>query len=1100
MVSFILAIFLLNKKGEFSMNKLKKVLASLMLLFTLSGQLAPSVQVFAEEASKTEVSSTHAAEKEEKETKATKESSQTKETTERTTTEEEKDIDKPEIGESQNSNDSPKVEEETDVNEQLAKVLKDYGYYMTTDGKFLSSTNESVRDNWSEFLGKVQDLCSESQIAKRALSIVPYAGVSIFVDQNYSIPTVSWDYSNGIHETGFYAKRDAAGGMLWCVAPGNPLNFGENSGYTTEERDQQNLLIASLIAYWGYETQPSVENAFYTEHHIQNMGTGVSTSNIQDPSGRVSQAGFDAWIKETNRKINSFLTKPSFSDKTYTMKKGETLRIDDTNSSLWAYKISDNTANLQASIDGNTLVLKATGDVKDGGVQVAYNVDPNYRGANLVYRHPYSQELLKARIKDPVYSTINVKIQKEGKLLLKKVDDTGKAIAGAEFNLTANGKITKATTNSSGELSTPDYNVGTVIQYEETKAPVGHYIDPATSKGSVTLKEGTNTIKVTNPRFANLTLIKKNDKGVNLEGVKFNLTYNGKTHEAVSDEDGKMFVKGLKAGTKVEWEEVATVAGHYIDPENSKGSIVVKSGENTINVNNPTLNFGMDSQASNADGQQFVNPSKNQELVEQVMIEAHQAPANAKLRLTTDFVEFGTGNLLGEESLKQVTEFEAIQARFVKSIGLNFDATNMHGKKGVFTNVLEYFNPSTDEWEEVARHDDLNNEAEAIQIVKPEIHTEMFFYDQNNKETKLTDPLAKVKGYDRVFYKNLIAGQTYIFDLSMMNRETGKEFKDPNGKTITGTITVVAGKDGKVTSKINAKEYYENLAKEEADKSTEEDKDGENPDTEEPTDTPEVKATEEASDTENPAEETEEPTEYTPLVDVELLTGYVDVPFEANLSAANSKILVAYEQVSNNETPVAEHKDIKDEKQTGSVRNPNIGTKALVDGKIEVTTDGKVTLTDEISYKDLTPNVEYEAKLVWMDARTKKPVVIDGKELTTTIKFTPKESNGLVIVKIEDVSIQQLFGNDSKFSLVAFEEVLSNGEKIAEHKDIKDKGQTITINKPVKPVTPTSTTVTRTTLPQTAGMLTNKFVWIAALALVAGAIFLLKNRKESQEK
>lgn len=118
------------------MNKLKKVLASLMLLFTLSGQLAPSVQVFAEEVSKTEVSSNHATENEEKETKATKESSQTKETTESTTTEEEKDIDKPEIGESQNSNDSPKVEEETDVNEQLAKVLKDYGYYMTTDGKF----------------------------------------------------------------------------------------------------------------------------------------------------------------------------------------------------------------------------------------------------------------------------------------------------------------------------------------------------------------------------------------------------------------------------------------------------------------------------------------------------------------------------------------------------------------------------------------------------------------------------------------------------------------------------------------------------------------------------------------------------------------------------------------------------------------------------------------------------------------------------------------------------------------------------------------------------------------------------------------------------
>lgn len=1088
------------------MNKLKKIAASLMLIFTLSGQLAPSVQVFAEEATKTELSSTVTENKEEKESKETK-SSQSKEPTESTTGSEEQDVDKPEIGESQNSNDSPKVEKETDVNEQLAKVLKYYGYYMTTDGQFLSATNESVRENWSEFLDKVQELQSRSTRAKRALSIVPYAGVSIFVDQNYSIPTVSWDYSNGIHEQGFYAKRDASGGMLWCVAPGNPLNFGENGGYTTEQLNQQNLVIASLIAYWGYETQPSVENAFYTEHHIQNMGTGVSTSNIKDSSGRVSQAGFEAWIKETNRKINSYLTKPSFDNKSISLKKGETLRLDDTNSSLWAYKVASNDTNMNVSIDGNTLVVKATGNIKDGSVKMIYNISPSYEGATVVYRHPYSQELMSAGTGDPTSVKINIKAIKEGKLLLKKVDDTGKAIAGAEFNLTANGKTTKATTNASGELSTPDYNVGTAVQYEETKAPAGHYIDPATSKGSVTLKEGTNTIKVTNPRFANLTLVKTDDKGNKIEGAKFNLTYDGKTHEVVSAKDGTLTVKGLKAGTKVDWEEIATIKGHYIDPEKSKGSIVVKSGENTINVNNPTLNFGMDSQASNTAGQQFINPSKGQKLVDQVMVEAHQAPANAKLRLTTDFVEFGTGKQLGEKSLKQVTEFEAKQAKFVKAINLDFDATNLHGKKGVFTNVLEYFNPSTKEWEEVARHDDLKNEAEAIQIVKPEIHTELFFYDQNNKETKLTDPLKQVKGYDRVFFKNLVAGETYVFDLAMMNRETGKEFTDPSGKPVTGTLTVVAGKDGKVTSKINAKEYYENLAKEEAEKDknaeVDKDKDSEATDKEATTETPKVKASEpvkEDTDTENPADPTEDPTEFTPLVEVELLTGYVDVPFVTNLSVAKGKIMVAYEKLSHNDTPIAHEKDIKNEKQTGKVRNPKIGTKALVNGKTEVTTDGKVTLTDEVAFEDLTPGVEYEQKVIWIDQRTKKPVLIDGKELTSTIKFTPKESTGTVTVTIDDVAVQQLFGKDSKFSLVAFEETTSKGEKVAEHKDINDKGQTITINKPLTPATPTSYKPVGT-LPQTSGELGNPFLWVAfvlAIAAVAIFVFVKKKRQDQQ--
>lgn len=1061
-----------------------------MLLFTLSGQLAPSVQVFAEEATKTELSSTVTESKEEKESKETK-ASQTEETTESTVANEEQDVGQPEIGESQNSNDSPKVEEKTDVNEQLAKVLKDYGYYMTTDGQFLSSTNESVRDNWSEFLSKVQELRSESQMAKRALSIVPYAGLSIFVDQNYSIPTVSWDYSNGIHEQGFYAKRDAAGGLLWCVAPGNPLNFGENGGYTTEELNQQNLVIASLIAYWGYETQPSVENAFYTEHHIQNMGTGVVTSNIQDPSGRVSQAGFEAWIKETNRKINSYLTKPSFNNNSYTMKKGETLRIDDTNSSLWAYKVATNSTNLSVSTDGNTLVLKAVGDVKDGSIQLEYNVPESYKGATLVYRHPYSQELLHCSISDPNITRLNVKIQREGKLLLKKVDDTGKAIAGAEFNLTANGKTTKATTNSNGELATSDYNVGTVVQFEETKAPAGHYIDSASSKGSVTLKEGTNTIKVTNPRFANLTLVKKNDKGKNLEGVTFKLNYGNKDYTVKTDKDGQIKVTNtLKNNDKVSYEEVATLKGHYIDPETSKGEITVKSGENTLNINNPTLNFGMASQAGNTDREQFINPAKDQELVDEVMIEAHQAPANAKLRLTTDFVEFGTGEQLGETSLKQSTEFEAEQARFVKAVALNFDATNLHGKKGVFTNVLEYFNPSTQEWEEVARHDDLNNEDEAIQIVEPKIHTEFFFYDQNGNESKLSDPLAKVKGYDRVHYENLISGKEYKFDLALMNKDGKTPFTNPDGKEVTGTLTVVAGKDGVVTSKVDAKEYYENLAKEEAEKedSKEETQGKEESD---------VKSLSEEGQEETTDEEKapEVQTEFSEVKPVELLTGYVDVLFEANLSVANGKVVVAYEQLSTNETPIAEHKDPDSEEQTGKIRNPEISTKAMVNGEKQVTTDGKIRFDDIVEYKDLTPGIEYEMEMTIMVKDENAPLKLQDKEVTGKAKFTPEKENGETTVTVE-FDAKELFSKyGDSVDLVAFEKTTTNGEVIAVHEDINDSGQTVKINKPVVPAK-----TTKTTLPQTAGMLTNPYVLIAALALVAGAIFLFKNRKEGQEK
>lgn len=791
---------------------------------------------------------------------------------------------------------------------------------------------------------------------------------------------------------------------------------------------------------------------------------------------------------------------------------------------------------------------------------------------------------------EKIYVFHNAK--EEGYISLKKVNDKGDTMAGVTFKLTADGKSTTVKTDANGNLKSPDYPVGTVVEYEETATIAGHYIDSASSKGKITIKEGSNEIKVTNPRYANvtlnkkndvdlnlegvqfkltyngkdhtvktdkngqiqvtnelknntkidweetatisghyidtanakgslvvksgsntinvinpryanLTLIKQDDKGVNLEGVEFNLHYNGKDHKVKTDKNGAIKItNNLKNNTKVEWEELKTIKGHYIDPENCKGSITVKSGENTINVNNPTLNFGMTSQASNQDGAQFVNPMKGQQLRDEVLIQVNQAPANAKLRLTSDFVEFGTGEQLGEESLKQVNEFEAKQAQFVKNVHLDFDATGMNGKKGVWINTLEFYNPSTEEWEEVARHDELTNEAEAIHFVAPEIHTEFFFYDQNDNETKLSDPLAKVKGFDRVFYKNLISGQTYTFDLTMMDRESEKEFKDPNGQPIKGSITVVAGKDDTVTTTVNAKEYYENLAKEEAEKENKDDKEKEeNKDTEDSKAPVQPKvAIQEVVDTETSEdiEEQEEATEFSTLNDVELLEGYVDVPFEANLSAAHGKILVAYEQLSTNDSPIAEEKKIDNEKQTGQVRNPKIGTQALINGKVEVTTDGKVTLTDKVAFEDLTPGVEYDQKVTWMDKRTKLPVMIDGKELTSTIKFTPKESSGSVTVTIEDVAVQQLFGNDSKIQLVAFEETTYNDEPVASEKDFDNEGQTITINKPVEPVKPATP---GSTLPQTSGSLGHSITWIIlGLVLVVSAIFIVVNKKRQSSK
>lgn len=692
------------------------------------------------------------------------------------------------------------------------------------------------------------------------------------------------------------------GKYSYCIDPN--YMFYPGSNYVGNPMDISNATYKNVndVLNFGAKDGSDEVAAGYTQLLVwARIGWDVTAVG-----GVGSLSGFKAYQADVEKKMQQWYAKPSFDNETVTLNVGESITLTDTNNGINPMDIISNTTGTTVTKTGNKVTIKSTSATNTDG-NIVFKKDTPLSDTPLIWTSPGSQSNVTGGKLDPssILSTIKIKIIQKGNLLLKKVDDTGKAIAGAEFNLIAEGKTTKATTNSNGELVTPDYNAGTVVQYEETKASAGHYIDPATSKGSVTLKEGTNTIKVTNPRFANLTLVKKNDKGKNLEGVTFKLNYGNKDYTVKTDKDGQIKVTNtLKNNDKVSYEEVATLKGHYIDPETSKGEITVKSGENTLNINNPTLNFGMTSQAGNTDREQFINPAKDQELIDEVMIEAHQAPANAKLRLTTDFVEFGTGEQLGEESLKQSTEFEAEQARFVKAVALNFDATNLHGKKGVFTNVLEYFNPSTQEWEEVARHDDLNNEDEAIQIVEPKIHTEFFFYDQNGNESKLSDPLAKVKGYDRVHYENLISGKEYKFDLALMNKDGKTPFTNPDGKEVTGTLTVVAGKDGVVTSKVDAKEYYENLAKEETEKedskgfddTKEESKDKEESDIKPLSD---EESQEEATEGEEEPQEVQ--TEFSEVKSVELLTGHVDVPFEANLSVANGKVVVAYEQLSNNE-------------------------------------------------------------------------------------------------------------------------------------------------------------------------------------------------------
>lgn len=172
----------------------------------------------------------------------------------------------------------------------------------------------------------------------------------------------------------------------------------------------------------------------------------------------------------------------------------------------------------------------------------------------------------------------------------------------------------------------------------------------------------------------------------------------------------------------------------------------------------------------------------------------------------------------------------------------------------------------------------------------------------------------------------------------------------------------------------------------------------------------------------------------------ETKNGSVDVTFIFDATGLHGKEIVVFEDLYRENMLLATHADINDEGQTVKIKNPEIGTKATADGKKEITAD-KITITDVVSYKDLTPGKEYKLTGVLMNKATNDKLLIDGKEITAEATFTPKAPTG---------EVEMTFTFDAReltaeTEVVVFETLYRDGIEIAVHADIEDEGQTVKI-------------------------------------------------------
>ena len=172
----------------------------------------------------------------------------------------------------------------------------------------------------------------------------------------------------------------------------------------------------------------------------------------------------------------------------------------------------------------------------------------------------------------------------------------------------------------------------------------------------------------------------------------------------------------------------------------------------------------------------------------------------------------------------------------------------------------------------------------------------------------------------------------------------------------------------------------------------------------------------------------------------ETKNGSVDVTFIFDATGLHGKEIVVFEDLYRENVLLATHADINDEGQTVKIKNPEIGTKATADGKKEVTAD-KITITDVVSYKDLTPGKEYKLTGVLMNKATNDKLLIDGKEITAEATFTPKAPTG---------EVEMTFTFDAReltveTEVVAFETLYRDELEFAAHADISDADQTVKI-------------------------------------------------------
>lgn len=383
--------------------------------------------------------------------------------------------------------------------------------------------------------------------------------------------TTTWHLARfgGLHWTddSVFMKR-VDGTTAFCIEHGVDLTPGsgfEPSELTIAERDK-----LSLIAYYGYQTNPTALNYTVVQHMVwEELGDQLLTTNVPNYAGLKN---------EILSKVSRHNAKPSFDGQTIELNVGDSITLTDNAGVLSKYQhLVENSANLQVEKNGNTLKLTAKADSKENG-KIEYSIASNENiGQSFVYQKGSQQKVATFKLANGGSFNLNIKVNLNGHVKAKKIDqDTGQALPNAKLKFEYAGQTKEIVTDGNGIAQVNDIKAGTNVRITEVTAPNG-YVNKGELKEVVI--EPNKTIEVILNNKEQLGQVNLTKVGREYGSTMFNQYYklNGAVYGVytldgkriggmTTNSEGKASLDNLKLGSYYAIEEKAP-EGYVLNPE-----------------------------------------------------------------------------------------------------------------------------------------------------------------------------------------------------------------------------------------------------------------------------------------------------------------------------------------------------------------------------------------------------------------------------------------------------------------------------------------------------------------------------------------------------